>query len=54
MLVDDDSVTIFDLLDPGILETGLMIEAYGDASSPPAGCDFVADQVIVEPPPAMP
>jgi hypothetical protein len=54
VLVDDDSVTIFDLLDPGILETGLMIEAYGDASSPPAGCDFVADQVIVGPPPAMP
>jgi hypothetical protein len=50
VLVDDEVVTIFDLLDPGVLEEGSSIEAFGDADAPPAGCDMVADQVIVEPP----
>ena len=54
VLIDDEVVTIFDLLDPGVLEQGLLIEAFGDADSPPTGCDMVADQVIVEPPPATP
>lgn len=49
-LVDDETVTLIDLLDPAILEIGAMVEAFGDADLPPAGCDMVADQVIVEPP----
>jgi hypothetical protein len=52
VLVDDETVTIFEPLDPDLLETGMRIEAYGDATSPPSGCDFVADLLIVEPPPA--
>lgn len=51
VLVDDEVVTLYDLLDPGILEPGSYVEAFGDADSPPAGCDIVADQVIVEAPP---
>jgi hypothetical protein len=50
VLVDNQTVTVFDLLDPTILEIGSTVEAYGDADSPPSGCDFVAAQVIVEPP----
>ncbi|UCC14290.1 MAG: DUF4382 domain-containing protein [Gammaproteobacteria bacterium] len=50
VLVDDEVVTIFDILDPGVLKQGSLVEAFGDADTPPAGCDMVADQVIVEPP----
>jgi hypothetical protein len=53
VLVDDEVVTIFDLLDPSVLEIGSTVEAFGDADTPPAGCDIVADQVIIEPPPAI-
>jgi hypothetical protein len=53
VLVDDEVVTIFDLLDPGVLEIGSTVEAFGDADMPPVGCDIVADLVIIEPPPAI-
>jgi len=33
-----------------VLEVGSSVEAYGDTASPPAGCDMLATQVIVEPP----
>ncbi len=48
VLVQDDAVTIIDLLDPSVLETGSLVEAFGDPAPPPAGCDIVADQIIVE------
>jgi hypothetical protein len=54
VLVNDDAVTIFDLIDPSVLAEGSMIEAFGEATSPPAGCDMVASQVILQPPIAMP
>jgi len=50
VLMNDDTVTIFDILDPSVLEVGSSVEAYGDTASPPAGCDMLATQVIVEPP----
>ena len=49
VLADDTLVTIFDLLDPDVLEIGSLIEAFGDTASPPAGCDMVAELVVVEP-----
>jgi hypothetical protein len=49
VLVDDDAVTLFDLLNPAVLEAGVLVEAYGDPVVEPAGCDIVADLVIVEP-----
>jgi len=54
VIVNDDAVTIFDLIDPSVLAEGSMIEAFGEATSPPAGCDMVASQVILQPPIAMP
>jgi hypothetical protein len=57
VLVDDDTVTIFDLLDPrvpGALDQGLLVEAYGDPVIDPADCDIEASLVILEPPPATP
>ncbi len=50
VLVDDEVVTLFDLLDPGVLEPGSVVEAFGDAVAPPMGCDIVARQIIVEAP----
>lgn len=52
VLADDAVVTLFDLLDPAVLEDGSLIEAFGDVDAPPAGCEFVAELVIVEPPAA--
>jgi hypothetical protein len=54
VLVDDDAVTIFDLLDPSVLEQDMLVEAYGDPVVSPDDCDIIADIVIVEPPPAVP
>jgi hypothetical protein len=51
VLVDDEAVAIFDLLDPAVLEIGSLIEAFGEAGSPPAGCDLNAEEILVEPPP---
>jgi hypothetical protein len=50
ILVDDEIVTIVDLLDPAVLEEGVdMIEAAGAlAEADMPECDIVADVVIVE------
>lgn len=50
-VLTEGEVTLLDLVDVSTLETGLLVEAFGDASAPPAGCDVLADQVIVEPAP---
>jgi hypothetical protein len=50
VLVENDTLTLIDLLDPRALEIGSAVEAFGDADSDEPGCDIVADQVIVEPP----
>ena len=49
VLADDTLTTIFDLLDPDVLEIGSLIEAFGDTAAPPAGCDMLGDLVVVEP-----
>lgn len=48
ILVEDDVVTIADLLDLEAVEAGARIEAYGDPGSVPVGCGLLADQVFVE------
>ena len=53
VLVDGDAVTLFDLLDPGLLEIGSRVEVFGDADTPPGVCDIVAEQIIVEPPSSL-
>jgi len=53
VLADDAVITLFDLLDPDVLEIGSLIEAFGDTGPPPVGCELVADLVIVEPPPTL-
>ena len=50
VLADDAVITLFDLLDPDVLENGSLIEAFGDTDPVPVGCELVADLVIVEPP----
>ena len=52
VLVDDEAITLFDLLDPNVLEIGSRIEVFGSSELPPAGCDIIAEQIIVEAPPA--
>ena len=49
VLADDELVTLLDVIDPSVLETGSVIEAFGDTDPPPPMCDMLADQVIVEP-----
>jgi hypothetical protein len=51
ILVDDEAVSILDLLDPTVLEIGSQIEAFGEAGPPPAGCDLNAEEILVEAPP---
>ena len=51
VLVDDETVTLFDLLDPSVLETGSAIEVFGNTDALPTGCDINAEQIIVEAPP---
>jgi len=53
VLADDAVITLFDLLDPDVLEIGSLIEAFGDTDPVPVGCELVADLVIVEPPPTL-
>ena len=53
VLAHDEVVTLFDitpfdLIVPGVLETGSIIEAFGDTDSLPPGCDMLADQVIID------
>ncbi|MGD8977953.1 MAG: DUF4382 domain-containing protein [Gammaproteobacteria bacterium] len=50
VLADNAVITLFDVLDPAVLETGSLIEAFGDAATPVANCDFLADLVVVESP----
>jgi len=52
VLVDDEAVTIFDLLDPAVLEIDSRIEAFGEPGPPPAGCDLNAEEIFVEAPSA--
>jgi len=52
VLVDDEAVALFDLLDPTVLEIGSLVEVFGNSDAPPSGCDIVAEQIIVEAPPA--
>lgn len=54
VLIDDDTVTLFDLLDISLLVPGMQVEAFGEPVVEPAGCDIDADLVIVEPPTATP
>jgi hypothetical protein len=53
VLVDDEAVALFDLLDPTVLEIGSLVEVFGNSDAPPIGCDIVAEQIIVEAPPAI-
>jgi len=49
ILVDEDVVTIVDLIDPDVLEPGVdMVEAAGTPGEVGSSCDIVADVVIVE------
>jgi len=50
VLLDDEAITLFDLLDPNVLEIGSRIEVFGNSDLPPAGCDVIAEQIIVEAP----
>ena len=54
VLFDDEAVTIFDLLDPDVLVTGMLVEAYGDPVTEPVGCEIVAAMIIIKPPVATP
>jgi hypothetical protein len=51
VLVDNETVTLFDLLDPSALDTGSAIEVFGNTDALPIGCDINAEGVIVEAPP---
>jgi hypothetical protein len=52
VLADDEIVTLFDLIDPAVLETGSLIEAFGEPMpATSVTCDILAEQVIVEPAP---
>jgi len=55
VLADDEVVTLFDIveLDGAAIETGLVIEAYGEtAPITSMTCNIIADQLIIEPAPA--
>jgi hypothetical protein len=51
VLADDEAITIFDLMDPNVLEIGSQVEVFGNSDSPPTGCDINAEQIIIEGPP---
>ncbi len=52
VLADDEVVTLFDLIDPAVLEPGVLIEAYGEPMpSTSVTCDILAAQIIIEPAP---
>jgi hypothetical protein len=54
VLVVDETVTLFDLLDPGVLDIGSAVEVFGNPDALPAvGCDINAEEIIVEAPPAI-
>jgi len=50
ILVDNETVTIVDLLDPAVLDpsTGLQVEAAGTSPGMEAGCDLDASVVIID------
>jgi hypothetical protein len=50
ILVDDEVVTIVDVLDPAAIDAaaGHMVDASGVPGEVATGCDMVADVVIIE------
>jgi len=48
VLVDDETVTLFDLLDPNILEIGSAVEVFGNTVALPTSCVINAEEIIVE------
>ena len=53
VLVVDEAVTLFDLLDPNTLTIGSAVEVFGNTVALPIGCDINAEEIIVEVPPAI-